>query len=342
MDAFTKECPRCSKMKAAASPQPPKERPTPPPTRRVTVRCQICGKELPANATDCPECAAVSKMQQTHPSAPVTAYHALPHPPPPGTPAGLRVLIPIAIALVLLLGAGAYWYLFYGRKGVLHGEMFVVTRGRENIKLGLVSVGVYPLSTIITHIEKRKATAQQETATRQARIDAARSEMQQRKSELDARTGEMNAAREASLAVSPSNYPDFDTYLAASEQADQRWQQTTDVRDQAQQAYNSAETAYESLLSEADQFTSGDFYFTGLSKPLIVVKTNADGQFDVPLPIRGQYVLCAQTQREVFDETEEYYWLVKVSMHGKSRQSIFLSNDNMTDSGSVDSLIETD
>lgn len=86
---------------------------------------------------------------------------------------------------------------------------------------------------------------------------------------------------------------------------------------------------------------SGDFYFKDLPAPVLAVKTNSDGRFSMTMPSDGAFALAARGQRKVIDETETYFWLIKLSMSASAKQSVMLSNDNLTSSSSPLSLVKT-
>jgi hypothetical protein len=56
----------------------------------------------------------------------------------------------------------------------LDGDVFIVTRGATNVKLGLVEVGVLRLEEATSSIAQTKATAEREMAKVQPQLDAAR------------------------------------------------------------------------------------------------------------------------------------------------------------------------
>jgi hypothetical protein len=57
------------------------------------------------------------------------------------------------------------------------------------------------------------------------------------------------------------------------------------------------------------------------------------------IPQKAQFILLAQAQRQVSDETERYYWLVRVHPDGKSEMQIMLSNDNLISVNSSESPV---
>ena len=61
-----------------------------------------------------------------------------------------RFIVPVFVLFLTVGSCGS-------RRGQLKGEVFIVTKGGENIKLGLVEVTVVPETDIGAAIEKRKA-----------------------------------------------------------------------------------------------------------------------------------------------------------------------------------------
>ncbi|MGB8789441.1 MAG: hypothetical protein WA755_13560 [Candidatus Acidiferrales bacterium] len=182
--------------------------------------------------------------------------------------------------------------------GRLDGEVFIVTEGAENVKLGLVEVRVLPYEETKNSIAKTRARAEPVIATLQPKLDASKKT--------------------------------YDTVNA-------RWEATQDTA-----AMKAAWSAY-GKLTELDKqvrhWNSGELYFASLPSPVATVKTDADGKFSIPLDRQTTVVLAANATRRVFDKTEDYYWLVTVSLDGQLSKRIFLSNDNLATSESKDSLV---
>ena len=92
----------------------------------------------------------------------------------------------------------------------------------------------------------------------------------------------------------------------------------------------------------ADYPLSVLYYFSALPEPLQVTKTDAEGQFNFQVP-SGSYVLVAFSSRKAgVDEvgeplTEWYHWIVKINVD--SDKTVMLANDNLSSSGSPDSLV---
>lgn len=88
---------------------------------------------------------------------------------------------PSTLSIVLILGgiillAGLY----FERKGELSGEIFIVTQGAQNYKLGLVSVALYPIDTIKPYLDQKKKEAEAELARLQPAYEAAEADLQKK------------------------------------------------------------------------------------------------------------------------------------------------------------------
>lgn len=225
------------------------------------------------------------------------------------------------VALLLLLLTGCVT-----REGELAGQVFVVTKDGQNVKLGLVTIVAIPEEVITKFIDQKAATATDQSRDRAAAVQMAK----------EAVTG-------AEIAVA-----------AAKEQVDRATLTLLNSKkDSGLKHYSDAKTEYElsktelsmrqAELSHAegdrDILDSSDFYFADLPDGIVSAKTNADGLFSMTLPRHGRFALAARTSRQVVDEKENYYWLVWVSLDGAAKRSILLANDNLTTVASPESVI---
>lgn len=184
----------------------------------------------------------------------------------------------------------------------VNGQAFIVTQGGQNIKLGLISIGVLALSDVEQHLAKQSAIAAAKKGALQPKLAAAKRDYE--------------AADKATVPGSRN----FMRALAAR---------------------STAYRALSPLSRSYDYFDSGEFYFDGLPPALKVVKSDSDGIFSVTVPTDGNYVIAAQGSRHVGDDVEKYYWLIDLSAVDLSEGKLFLSNDNLTSSESIASLIQT-
>jgi len=70
-----------------------------------------------------------------------------------------------------------------------------------------------------------------------------------------------------------------------------------------------------------------------LYRPVASTKSDADGQYSVSVPDAGEFAIVAYTERQTFEKTEKYFWVVPVA------ERIDLSNENQTSATSGASLL---
>ena len=107
---------------------------------------------------------------------------------------------------------------------------------------------------------------------------------------------------------------------------------------EADKVKRDAEEAFRKVIAAETYLYSAEYYFEGLPNPLQTTKTDVDGKFAFQIP-GGSYVLAAFSNRQAGKSTEIYYWMVKVTLNANKK--VMLANDNLSTSGSVDSLIGT-
>lgn len=187
------------------------------------------------------------------------------------------------------------------KKRAISGQVFIVTKGGESIKLGLVDISLIPKKRMLDHL------AQSESAR------------------LEANDNWTSASREFMAANA--------LWGDAIKRA--KLELTDGVSPEESQAYREMK-AFEAIAkikydkhkvaaNLGEDFKSGKRYFAPLPVGIVTAKTDADGKFKLNFPA-GKYALAARASRHVFDTIEEYYWLVWVDA---SSINIMLTNDNV-------------
>jgi hypothetical protein len=191
------------------------------------------------------------------------------------------------------------------RECQLEGEVFIVTKGGHNVKLGLVEVKALPEKEILAFIEKKKAEAKE-------KIGGVTTERNRCQSEY------IKAQSEYNKRFFASGLKLFDRLL--------------DAKMTALKEYNIAESAYH-------YWSNGIYLFDNLPEGEVSAKTNSDGKFIMTLKRNTTYALIAHAQRDVFNNVEKYYWMVWFIPKDKTN-TIFLSNDNFFDVDSPNNLVK--
>lgn len=203
-------------------------------------------------------------------------------------------------------------------EGKLNGEVFIVTQGGQNIKLGLVTFRVIPEADILAFINKKSAEALSEMYKMIPIYNKAKQEANEAK---DAEDKALQRMLRMMNAGEPYN------------------KQVDKDRLDKLVIWKSKLDRLAILQAELNNYKSGKFYFNGLPDGIEVAKTNADGKFTIPMKRNVKYALAAQAQRTIGDSKEEYYWLIWVSLENNTLKNIILSNDNLIDAHPQDAVL---
>ena len=197
----------------------------------------------------------------------------------------------------------------------IEGEVFIVTAGGPAIKLALVQVKA--ISKI--EMENRIAKIEQQIASERAEVNSAVSRAMK---ESDARIKQMQAM----------------TLKEIQRQMADDLKRSRAERDKAIQAPIHARIQLKELRARQKTLNSAAPFFVDLPEPVATAKTDADGRFELTIPDKGEYVLVASAERTVFNDVERYFWVVRLN---SEESKVTLSNDNLTSSGSPESVLAT-
>lgn len=219
--------------------------------------------------------------------------------------------------LVLAVLALAAWMSNVRAEDVhtIDGQIFIRTAGGDNVKLSLVKVAIFDSKPIEENLEnKRKVAA------------PLLEYLQPRKERASAAAAAAEAVRKQAddAAQAAVGDADFYTILATSSNA----------------GITALETSRDAgrIVGQANYLISAMYYFADLPAPLNTTKTDADGKFTFKVP-NGSYVLVASSSRSAAGDTEWYNWMVKVTVNADV--TVMLANDNVSTSGSPDSMVRT-
>lgn len=268
-----------------------------------------------------------------------------------------------AVACCLLLAASLA-SVSCRRETEVRGSVFIVTRGADNQKLGLVIVSAIPADQIKRFVEEKKARVRAQlerlrktNEARGAEVAAAQRAYDEAKKTVDDLTAQKEAvsSRQSELNSSSQPYLDGlteedlgDSPALAAELAKQRKvrQQIQALAQQAAKLSSQADAARTRLATAERQLTAAKAeaeaetlkalelvneaaLFEGIPEGAAKAVTDADGKFALKLPGPGKYVLAARAERRVYDKTERYFWIVWVDAGGKGPDQVMLTNQNM-------------
>lgn len=201
----------------------------------------------------------------------------------------------------------------------ISGQVFVVTQGRENIKLALVEILAIPEKNIIQHLKAKQINRLEQLKILMPELeeakkiaDAASEALAQAKIDRNRLYAE-NFYRDAS-------FDEKNRISLARIDANANWHKQDEIA-------NSADAVFRDKQLKILGLDAPYRYFEGLPTAVSIGKTDADGRFTLSLP-HGKYAIAATSSRKVFEGSESYCWLVWVDTSFPN-QSLTLSNDNL-------------
>ena len=240
-----------------------------------------------------------------------------------------RILCPVLAFLIASI-EGAYAV----DEGILEGEIFVVTEGAENIRLGLVEVQVFPENEIKQHIADREKLAKTEMPEFTEELEPYDKGIAQADKEIE--------LYEAGLAESRAQLRRTGRYIDIGKQIQRAIEVGEAGRERAVRTKEALAKEKEAQRARLrDGWPNSRFYFKKLPAPKFSTRTNSDGKFKFTIPKTGKFAVAASATRKVASKTEFYFWLIRISLDGKDSVSIILGNHNLATSGSDDSFIRT-
>jgi len=212
------------------------------------------------------------------------------------------------------------------KEHVVKGDVFIVTKGGESFRLGLVAVSLLNEEVLVEHLNKRRSEGS-ELAAKLGKTLVQQEEL------LARQEGEARSLEAKSKAT-------FDTALK-NPTADRLWE----INRAAQSAYDAARDAASKLelglydlKFQIGHLKSARFYFEGLPLAFKAAKTNAEGQFSIILDAessQSKACLVASASRTVGKSQEDYFWLLPLRRSPNSASTVVsLNNDNMTNTES--------
>lgn len=273
--------------------------------------------------------------------------------------------LPLALVLATLTSCAPHEA---AREQEIAGQVFVVTAGRETIKLSLVPILVLRSSELRRHLAAKAARLDIQRAELDSKITNERAacdallatyrrdeagagaaeqryiasgsedELPQSETKSPPPADSTSAAewlRQARAAEVRRNSPDeIMAQNKASELRRSRQEATLRKLSVDQERLQSARARLAALTSARSSLEQDlGVFFEGLPPALAVSKSDADGKFTLRYSSVDSVVVVAQCDRRTLTSTESYFWMVGISKQGASNPQLMLSNDNMLSRG---------
>lgn len=186
----------------------------------------------------------------------------------------------------------------------ISGEMFIVTKGRQNIKLALVEICAVPQNVILSWVKLKREAAVTERKKVEKKIEELLEQKQIVSSQLQ------NASDRNEI-----------------------WKLQDKER----------ELGHQLRLADINHhyWISPEYYLKGLVQCEFTTKTDSDGKFTLTLPSSKRYALAAQTNRQILDSSETYWWLIWTNPE-LPNQTIVFDNDNLMSENPPNKVIQVE
>ena len=232
---------------------------------------------------------------------------------------------------------------------VINGQVFIVTRSGENVKLGLVTVLLLPEQELRKRVALTEARAKADQEDLRPELERARTAVSDAKIRILQAERACLQAKQArdeahvrSQGESPSETLGNNRWLdaiTAENEAEDVMNSRLDLLNRARMSLATRLTEVSDLIRRYDDLGSSARYFEGLPTALASAQTDADGKFSLHVPKKGRYAVAAHAQRQVLDVTEEYFWLVLVPEEAREGTPVLISNQTLTTGQSPLSVI---
>lgn len=208
------------------------------------------------------------------------------------------------------------------KEHVVKGDVFIVTKGGESFKLGLVAVSLIHEEALVEYLNNRRNEGSELAAKLGKSLAQQEELLVQRERESQALEAKAKAA--------------FNTALN-SPTVDRLWE----IQKAAKSAHSAAEDEVYKLSDEISvvkfqiaNLKSAEFYFEELPLPFKTAKTNAEGLFSIIMDAEmsaSKVWIAASASRSVGKSQEDYFWLLPLRRSSNSASTVVsLNNDNMT------------
>ena len=243
---------------------------------------------------------------------------------------------------------------------IVEGEVFIVTRGGENIALGLIDIAIIESEDFFGILEESAAVYEKE-------LDELQNTLQLRQEKI-AELNELEKTNWAKVVAEGKtktvrdylptrNYDYFDQISAQSsydvsqffinkdkERRRRVLYETKHLRFYRDELGFKTVDEYVRTLKEIDkqqellikdfndinQFLKGESLVGNISSIHSSAKTNSQGQFNHVIKNNKDYYVVAKGSRLVGSEQEVYLWIIPLPKGKEDIRNFFLSNDNLT------------
>lgn len=208
----------------------------------------------------------------------------------------------------------------------LNGQIFIVQKNGESIKLGLVDLYSISEEDLQAHFLKKYQEGEISKEKMKARYTISKSKIDgANKAVVELKK---SIAKGADLIKEGIYSGELEKNPVKTRQIIAIFKEMENtILPMAEAEAAKIAAAEQGVVNEYEAIDKPGYYFNGIPRMNALGKTDADGKFSVRVP-RGDMVIVARGERMVFGTSEKYHWAVKLNSIDLKKH-VYLSNDNL-------------
>ncbi len=269
-----------------------------------------------------------------------------------------KINIPIFAVWLLIILCGCK-----PSKTSVSGQVFIVTKGGENVKLGDAKVLLIEKKQVKEFFQQKRAAIESEKISNQRKLTRAKDTVKKTdvaykafladapnrmtnagyftvKAEqnaierdlaaLDKRLKDLPAGAEAAITKAIKQIEaDYGKQIPLKTKMDKIEADEKTEADKLLAAIDKAQAGLAAITQKVEYFPTVEDYLTGFYPNVFQeTSTDADGRFSLSYPRNKRLTFFVSTQRALLNETEKYYWLVDAPV-GVETAQVLLSNSRL-------------
>lgn len=252
-----------------------------------------------------------------------------------------KIIISCLLACIFICGNALPATKKSGSNIQLSGQVFIVTKGQQTFKLALVQVFAVPEAIISKAITSRAVDKSEirrnltpQLIEKKLALDHARAETEQERKVNDPVALSQQVV---DYCKNKDRYGDewlncmqSSAYRELKSRSDEARAALKPYYERSNAAHNEYKALAVEYMNQRDAFKFFDNIESDIASASIIVKTDADGNFNIETPRGKRIAIFARAKRQVMGDTEDYLWLVWVTPTNANK--IMLSNDNLIES----------
>ena len=218
-------------------------------------------------------------------------------------------------------------------QALIIGQIFIVTKGRENVVLGDEKVALLDAHETRTYFNSKFLEWSKALVAAQAEVDRVTKNYDAiYKEDLDKFAAAKKYHENIMQTVPTSSQEwndafDWGQKIEAKISDLNKLKRSSDVRKQLDDAVKKQTDLWDEI-----NWPSPDYFETSID----TTTTDSEGRFKFVVPksrVGSNMTLFAKAERLVGDKKENYWWMVNVNLYGKKTTEYILSNNNKDSSG---------